>query len=355
MYQSTIVTAGAADSARLERQVRRNVTRLFIVLAGGLLGLLVAALVWFSIDQDRRALQVSQRIASSAVHARLDFLSKTTGDYSVWDDAYGNVVLRPSSEWMDGNIGPFVFKSLNFEQSYVLDAAGNSLYGMIDGKVAARPDALAKLGPEARRLVQLVGSRAPGRPIATLVEVGGRPLMIGVGVIAPSTERHSFDPSRVRLLMFVDRLDQPVLAEMSRIYLLEGLRVSAPAANTLAASIPLEDLATKVIGHLTWDQPTPGREMLATMAPVLGLLALLVALAGSRMVRVIRVLTDRMLRDRNEAVEAAARTRLALAAAEAAQGDAAEARRLLTELETAQRELKGLRDAADAKRVARSV
>lgn len=325
----------------LEERLQGRLNGAFWVLTGGLLSLLVALLAWFSIDQDHRARAMAQRIAASAVEARLDFLSKTISDYSIWDDAYRNVVEQPDREWMDGNIGPFVFNSLHVERSFVLDDAGKAVYAMTDGKVLDTAAPGQVLPAEIAALVKATG-KAVSKPSASLLRIDGRLAMVALCRIAPSSDGRTADPARGRTLVFVDVLDQAVLGEMSRIYLLDGLK-SVTTHKAPAAHVVLKDRDGQAIGAIGWDQPQPGRTMLLSIAPVAAVLALIVALAGSWLMRNVRRIVERMLEDRAKAEDAIVRARLALAAAKAAQGDAAEARRQLEELELAHRQLEELR------------
>ncbi len=334
--------AGQGEGS-FEHKLRLRLTSMFWVVVAGLLSLLVAALVWFASDQDERARTMSQRIASSAMDARLDFLSKTIRDYAVWDDAYANIVVKPDPVWMDGNVGPFVFNSLNFERSFLLDDKARTLYAMQDGKVFGAAQPQGRPGPAIEGLVRQAAADAKGAPFARLARIDGLPAMVAVGRVAPSTAGRSADPARVRLLVFVDFLDRSVLDEMSRIYLLPGLKVDAAEPAGGFAAIPLQASNNQPLGALQWQQDKPGRTMLSLMAPIVLGLALLVALIGSRLMKLVHGMVERMLADRRKAEDAIERARLALAAANAAQGDAASARRQLAEIDLAHRQLEDLR------------
>jgi sensor domain CHASE-containing protein len=330
-----------ANAGSFESQLQGRLNAAFWVLTGGLLSLLVAALVWFSIDQDQHARSDSERIAASAVQARLGFLSKTIADYSIWDDAYRHVVEENDRAWMDGNIGPFVFNSLHFERSYVIDDSGLTHFAMTGGKVLDSKAPGGTMPPEIARLAKRLGPEASS-PSASLLLLDGRPVMVALCRIAPSSEGRTADPARLRTLIFVDEIDRQVLGEMERIYLLSGLRAGPPDAEAVAR-VTLKDKDGASIGALSWDQAMPGRAMLMSIAPIAAALALIVALAGSWLMRNVGRMVERMLDDRRKAGDAITRARLALAAAKAAQGDAAEARRQLEEVEAAYNQLEDLR------------
>jgi sensor domain CHASE-containing protein len=326
-----------------EARLRRRLAAMFWLLTGGLLALLVFALVWFSWDQDRRALAMSERTASSAIAARLQGMARTVTDYAVWDDAYEHVVAGFDREWIDGNIGPFTFESLGFERSFIVDRGRSPIYAMHQGKPLEFTDRLARLPAEIDALARnAIDDDA--KAVASLLMVDGKPALVAIDRIAPSTSRFAADPAKVRVLVFVDYLDAQVLDEMAEIYSLTGLATGV--ASDGEASVPLIAANGRALGAIYWRQDQPGEETLKLVAPVAAVLALLLVFAGSRIMALVNQTVDQMMVNRRKAEDAIERARLALAAANAAKGDAESARQQLAEIEFAHHQLERLRNTA---------
>jgi len=321
------------------RKLRFRIIGLMLVLGGGLFLLLVAALGWFAVDQDRRAAAMSRHIAQSAVRAKIGFMNKALTQYAVWDDPIERVLLHFEPEWADNTIGPYVFDELHVEQSYVVGADGTLRYAMRGRKA----------GPAERRIdagLALLAAAAARQPVSVplgqVMLVDGQPAVVGIQKIAASTDKYAAVDTKAAMV-FVDMLDTPMLDEIGRTYALAGLRLGSEPQDGATGAIALKGPTGRVLGWLAWDQDRPGRATLKVLAPVVGLLAIALALAAASLGRTVSAMVRQMLRDRRAAEDALVRARVALEAAQAAQGDAERLRLQMRELESAQADIAGLR------------
>lgn len=321
------------------RKLRGRIFGLMLVLGGGLFLLLVAALGWFAFDQDNRAAAMSRYVARSAVNAKIEFMNKALTQYAVWDDPIEHVLLHLDHRWADDTIGPYVFDQLHIEQSYVIGADGRLLYAMRGRK--SGPDQL-RIDPALAKIA-IAAARRPDAPsLGQLLKVDGRPAVVGIQKITPSTDRFKGDHPAAAMV-FVDLLDAPMLSQMGKTYAISGLRPGTGAEKGAASAILLRGRNGSAVGWIAWDQLRPGLTTLRQLAPVVALLAVALALGAASLARTVSAMVGQMLLDRCAAEDALVRARVALQAAQAAQGDAERLRLEMRELESAQAELAGLR------------
>ena len=321
--------------------LRRRLYGMVVVLGGGLFLLLIVALGWFTLDQDRQAQAMSRHIAGSAMLARVEFMNRALTQYAVWDDPIEHVLIRGDKKWMDDTIGTYVFDELHVEQSFVVDAAGHLHYAM---RNRLTDPAQMHIDPNLQRLAIDAARKASSVPLGQILLVDGRPSIVGIQKLAPSTGKFASYGDTGAAMVFVDYLDDPlILREIELTYALDGLRFSPTAGGVATGSIPLHNSAGGTIGWLSWDQYLPGQKTMKGLAPIIALLALSVAYVAAAIGGTVRSMVEEMLKDRRAADHALVRAKVALEAAQAAQGDAERMRRQLHEVENAHAELDALR------------
>lgn len=219
-----VVPLRSADGIGFATALRRRLLGLVIVLGGGLFLLLVAALGWFTLDQDRQAAAMSRHLAGSAIKARIESMDRVLTQYAVWDDPIEHVLLHPDHQWMDDTIGPYVFDELHVEQSYVVTADGRLLYAMRGRRSGP---AEQRIDPGLRQLAAAAAGALASKPLGQLALVDGRPAIVGVQKLVPSTPRYAAYGDTRAAMVFVDMLDdEPVMRSIEATYALDRLRIS---------------------------------------------------------------------------------------------------------------------------------
>ncbi|WP_341486892.1 diguanylate cyclase [Pararhizobium sp. A13] len=236
-----------------------------LLLAALLVTILVVA--WYQTDVARRE---QARLAEGAIKVRGEHIEKSALDYGAWDEAVANLVTAPNLEWADENIGKPTFQNLGFDMTFVIAPNDATTYGMIEGNRTERLFTEVLTSGFSELLAQ---QRAGSREGSTsgLIIANGRPAIAAVVPIRP-LEPDPEQKNPQHLLIFIDAIDDVLLADLGHIYLLSNLRIeSAEAAG--AASISLLTANRSSVGALTWDETRPGNALLRTAVPVWGLLA----------------------------------------------------------------------------------
>lgn len=241
----------------------------------GLVSLLLAALLITILLVARYQTDVARaeqaRLAEGAIKIRGEHIEKSALDYGAWDDAVAKLVTAPDLDWADDNIGRPTFQNLGFDMTFVVAPDNDTSYGMIKGRRTERAftDILTNGFAEL-----LARQRSGDREGSTsgLILANGKPAIAAVVPIRPLEP----DPAQAEpqhLLVFVDTLDDALLSELGRIYLLPGLRITS-ANEAGSAWIPLLTANGSSVGALAWNEARPGNTLLRTAVPVWALLTL---------------------------------------------------------------------------------
>ncbi|WGF88863.1 bifunctional diguanylate cyclase/phosphodiesterase [Marinivivus vitaminiproducens] len=261
--------------------------------------------------QDRAAVEASIRLADVGRQRLLTRLSRSVLDYAFWDDAVRNLDTALDPEWADVNVAEWVAHAFGHDRTLVIDHDGRPAYAWSDG---ARADADAAV-PLVVRIAPLLerAARAPiddSQPEAGFIRDGGAVYVVAVSAITPD-DRGLRDAITARggrraQLVFLDRVDEGMLASVAADYALADLRLadaSAPGDGRLVLVSP----SGEPIGALTWQVDHPGGTLLASVLPGLaaaaaGLFAFtLVMLAGARRAALAIEESERRFRDVAEA------------------------------------------------------
>jgi len=240
-----------------------------------LIGVGVHSLVTNALSQDADVQQRSRTFIAHSLEQQRGEIGRNIINYSKWGEAYRHLHLTVDKAWADDqrNVGDIPFDLYGYNGVWVVDGAGRTVYGVVDGKPSAA--ALADwLQGDVEGLV--AQARAPALADGSVVralEVAGVPAIAAAATITPG-----WDPSiRVRpgpasVMMFVTVLDPARLAQLSVNY---GLPPLTASREPLAGheSMPLLESAIQ----LNWQPPRPGRHLLRQTLPLFVASVLLLA------------------------------------------------------------------------------
>ncbi len=296
--------AGSRTARKSQAAVRR-----LLVLSLALVALVLIGVTMLLAEGSRRLDELKVRedsflIANAANRIGTHLVSAMT-TVTVWDQAYRN--LRPGGDlhWADAEIGGFFANNRGFDRTVVVDASDRPFYAWV-GQRRADPAEQAWFMTDAAPLIrQLRAAEAAGAHGAgadptdpTLGETAkgilvyaGRRYLVGASIVTPSDLTAPRRPGPGVIVVTAQSLDPLMLFSLRR------MRLQAPsivATSSAEASVPLIDVRGRRVGAITWTPQHKGLEVLQDDLPLLGLglslFALVMAILGWQMGRVVRVL-----------------------------------------------------------------
>ncbi|MEX6503252.1 bifunctional diguanylate cyclase/phosphodiesterase [Pseudomonas zhanjiangensis] len=290
-----------------------------------LLALLASAavLVQLAQNQDRQALQQSRFYADKAIQARRAGMLRSITDNAFWGDAYRHLGGRVDTGWAyeSQNLGPSLFETFGYEGVLVVNPDGDTTYAVIDGQLRSEDAHRWLRGDLDALIAQARDAVEDDEGVIGLLHVDGRPALVAAAEFTNDDDpRVPLLPGPASVLLFVDVLSEEKLLQLGQDYGLPNLRLGdAAMAEQPPASLTLVPSAAPPV-VLTWDQPLPGRHLLNLVLPLMGIVALVLAILTGLVLR--HALKAARLMDRSYA--RLTQSRAQLAASEARFRDVAE-------------------------------
>ncbi len=340
---------GAARQHRLFRSRLRKkhdeessaITRLLLSLVALALlasAVIIAVLVFCA---DREANQTAAGTIAGALDRERSRISNETYINAAWDDAVAHAYGTMDMRWVRSQWGTPIGRS------YVIDAAGRTLYGHIPDRAAPPLDRMI-----APSLLRALLDRLPSddaavrsRHDATVLigRFGGKPALIAFSPIVAEKGPVRWRRDTYRIFVDIRVIDASILAEWERGFGFANLRwMPANAGPGGDAATMIRDWRGRPLGRIAWRRLTPAWQTLLEIAPLtLAFLTAFLFVAGALIQRVRRLSRNLATKSRLAAA-AAAQEQLVRVAAEEARVAADEARRAaeaaLREAEQARRD-----------------
>lgn len=236
--------------------------------------------LWSATRSDELIADRQSRVVSYAIAEGLKKIPYDQESVAIWDDAVLNVGKAFDHDWVDVNLGIWLYNYFKHDQVQVLDRNNRALYTMAGGtEVPYRaPDkAVFEL---ALRLRQEIASGALDRyergeeripRVAELAVVEGRPAIISVMPLVPETRKITQERGAEGLIVSARFLDDSFVSDLAKQNLLEGVRFSRTNdAVATERTYTLKTAAGATIGYLIWKPDLPGHTMLSKVLPILG-------------------------------------------------------------------------------------
>lgn len=241
-----------------------------VILAAGVIS------IYFALGLDRSEAKKAKFLVEKAVESLVSASKTTIKDYAFWGDAYRNLHSQVNTDWafVQGNLGATLYADFGINGLFVVRDAQQTVYAVINGS-RVPISASEWLGQPIDPLVHAARAEEPQeKAVSAFVNVDGVLALVAAAAITPSTDPTvAREAGEASVLVFTQLLEGHRLEALGQRFGIEHLRLAhqpPPAGSGLA----LGDKGRA--GTLLWKVPTPGREMLTFILPLLGLLGAVV-------------------------------------------------------------------------------
>jgi diguanylate cyclase (GGDEF)-like protein len=259
--------------------------------------LVTGVVLWSASRSDQVTKDWRLQLISDALETKLQKIPIDQESVANWDEAVTNT-RSFNREWVDVNLGVWMYDYFKHDRVYILGAQDRVLYAMADGKETSagdgHPDDLVR--QLATQLRFQIASTEPGsgtkKHIPRVHDLGfieGRPALVSVMALVPHSGAVVQEPGTESLIASVRFLDASFLTEMSEDYILNGVRFSRTgdiAPNE--QSYTFTNDAGITIGHFVWTPRLPGAKILSDVLPVLVAGLILLGLAIALLIQSLR-------------------------------------------------------------------
>jgi diguanylate cyclase (GGDEF)-like protein len=278
--------------------------RLLIALSGATVALTFLVLVAVLMLSASRSDQISRRrmlrVVEYALTKSVEKVPYDQESVAIWDEALQHVNQSLDLEWIDINLGVWMYDYFKHDRSYVVSADNELLYAMADGKRTSADRSLpaGKIADVVAVLREKIQDGGLDRyekgeeRIPRAVDLGfvdSRPAIVSAMPLVSDTGAITQKRGTESLIVAVRFLDSSFLPDLAAAYLLKGVRLSREndtATNEL--SYPLRDVAGAPVGYFIWQPELPGSTILRDLAPLFALGALAIGVAVTFLVRSLR-------------------------------------------------------------------
>lgn len=249
----------------------------FVGLLAGVFLLAGLSLFYLARDLDRTEQRESAFYTQKAVQALEKTSRSTIKDYAFWGDTYRHLHVEVDTDWAftRQNVGPTLYTDFGFRGLFVVNDANRTVYSVVNGEL----EAVAVEDWLQQSVSDILDKARAGAEtettITTFINVGGVPALVAAAAITPGTDPTVTRDDRLpSVLIFVDFLDRAKLESIGSDFGVEDLHVATDDEIGGAPAFPLG--ADGSAGSLRWTPEKPGRRLLGTGLPFIGLGALLV-------------------------------------------------------------------------------
>ncbi|RUU67302.1 EAL domain-containing protein, partial [Mesorhizobium sp. M2C.T.Ca.TU.009.01.2.1] len=279
------------DSSPLTRQVTLTV----LTLAAFALAIVVGFVFYVAGQADNASLERQKMFIADGLQDQIAAVEREQESVSVWDDSVVNAKAG-NQAWMADNLSVWMYTYYGHNRIYILDGANRPIHAMREGKVVDtsaygedRPvllPTIEKLRGMLARPPEADTSGQPAKAVAEdLVSLDGKPAILSVTPLVPSSDRIAQAPGTEYLHISVEFISDAVVGKIAGKYLLEGARLVPLSEPVGPAAVPLVDARGVILGYIGWDQLRPGLALVRKIAPAL---AIALLLAGGVLVFLLR-------------------------------------------------------------------
>ncbi|MHA6691142.1 putative bifunctional diguanylate cyclase/phosphodiesterase [Devosia sp. A449] len=246
-----------------------------VITASAVLGFVL----WSTANIDQRALERQSAMFEQLIEARRARIEHELESVAYRDTAVVNTRLMFNYNWVDENLGRWMYDFFEHNRSVVLDATAQPLYLMQDG-VAVDLAGYHQIASPIQALVNQLRARPPARvapgavpapqSLSDFAVVEGIPAIVSVMTIMSNTGAVVQEPGTEPLLAVVQFLDAEAAAQFSREYLFENGAFSlVRSSGADRATHPILNSGGRFIAFFEWDHDRPGLMLLRQTGPAL--------------------------------------------------------------------------------------
>jgi diguanylate cyclase (GGDEF)-like protein len=262
-----------------------------LVLAATLV--LVAGVVrWAADGSDTMAKERQTRLVERAVTKGIEDITREQESVTIWDESIHNL-RKLDPDWLDGNLGVWLYDYFGIDRVFVLGADDKPLYAMMGGRRAdvgywnAHRSAVEPIVHRLRAQIlaaAVAGEAMPSEHEVAVVE--NRPAVIGVSPIVSDTGRIVQAPGTEFLHVAIRFLDTGFLTTVTQNSLVDSARFSwTGTVGAHEGRFAVRGSNGEPVGWVAWTADTPGARLTAQTAPYLAGAALVMILVVWLMAR----------------------------------------------------------------------
>jgi diguanylate cyclase (GGDEF)-like protein len=253
--------------------------------------LVMGVVLWSAWRSDQVTKEWRSQLVSDGIETKLKKIPIDQESVAYWDEAVINARIAFNRDWIDVNLGVWMYDYFKHDRVFILDPRNRVLYAMADGKEMPAgkdaPDAL--VGALVSSLRHQIATTPPNPSakidIPRAYDVGfieRRPALVSVMALVPHSSSVTQERGTEALIASVRFLDASFLTEMADAYILDGVRFTREheiASDELAYTF--KSRAGTAIGQFVWRPRLPGAAILSDVMPVLvaGLIVIGLAIA----------------------------------------------------------------------------
>ena len=258
---------------------------------------------WSTAEIDQRALRRQTAMIGQVLEARRLAVQHDLESVAIWDDAVINTGIAFDFDWVQSNLGAWMYDFFGHNRIAVLDGANRPLYFMKNG-TSLDPAGFGEISPAVMPLVERLRSSQPITPtfsVSDLAVVEGMPAIISAMAITSDTGDVPQPPAMRPLIVTVLFLDANRASALSDEYMLENGQFSFSRTDDAERAVyPLFNTAGRFIAFFEWNRDRPGLLMLQQTGPAL--------IGAFAIAAILVVLLLRQLRRSSLALELGRRT-----------------------------------------------
>jgi len=234
----------------------------------------LAVVIGFSwragLQVDARALARQSEYANRGFSELFEKIPRDQESVTVWDEAVTRA-QQLDSDWLAENLGVWMSTYFGHSRAYVLNAADDPIYAMVDGQTvpAVQYEQIASaIAPQAELLrAGLRGGKGPTGGIEFTAVIEGHPSIVSLKPIMPSTGAVTVPIGAEHVHVAIQYLEGEVLTEISRRYNLRDLQLNSE----ILPNLPVMPIGGNVtpFAYLQWTANRPGSETVIDQLPLM--------------------------------------------------------------------------------------
>ncbi|WP_296424925.1 diguanylate cyclase [Yoonia sp.] len=283
-------------------EVHRLPRRIFWASVGnGVTAILVilAMTFWMARKVDVIASENAVSLMDSAVQAELLSVAISTQDYAYWDLASDLLIARDDDAFFT-NFGTGATDGATFDFIYVLGSDGQPIYAYQTDGEASDTSIVDTALTDRLRLTLSAQPMEPYTTISHYARIGGQLAVLAAGRIQ-STDTTGFQATQLPMMVGGKWLNPDRLSAIGALLMITNVQLQTADTSVIhgKAVLEIDGPAGTAIGHLSWDAPRPGRRLLSSALPIIGLLSLLTLVATTVVGRASARQTAALLREKS--------------------------------------------------------
>ncbi|TCU29045.1 periplasmic sensor diguanylate cyclase/phosphodiesterase [Rhizobium azibense] len=243
---------------------------------------------------DEAAIGRQRHLAEMVVAKLQEGVAHDQESVTVWDDAVRKVSAG-DQDWMEMNLGKWMFTYFQHERAFVVTPEGRAVYAFAndeaDRKEAFRQvhDIVIPLAQKLRRRLVAGDENGVSDQVLSIGEsdlalVNGHPAVVSVKPIVSDSGDIEQDPAHVYLHVAVRYLDGNFLSGMAQEYLFDDLRFTWARSDEDGRSYAkLKKVTGNDFGYFSWRPFTPGAAVESRVGPTVAMAGIAVFAAMSAM------------------------------------------------------------------------